>query len=322
MPNLLAHSLFVKRFYLLEKSKVRNSINEFLTGNQAFLELGSQGPDPLFFVGILPSHGLHIPTAKMKLGNKLHKMDGKTLFLSLINRSYKIEDDKNRKRFQSFIFGQFAHYLLDREAHPYIMYMSGFDAEGKITGKYHYLHGNFETNIDVALAKKYNINGFLKSPADTIPCDKDFLSLIDKEFGTCLKETFQLEKPLPKNFYTNAIMNTRSIQRFMNKHRKFNRTFLPKRIQAPIMPEVDCLDYPDCLNDKREKWLDPVTGESHWESFDDINSRASKILEECYEDILRYGFNYQTFAKYLDNRDYYGTEIGKKRVYQKNSLDK
>lgn len=320
MPNLLAHYLFVKRFYLLEKSKNRDSINQFLVGNPDFFELGTQGPDPLFFVGIIPSHGLHLITAKKKYGNQLHKTDGREFFIAMINRSYKIEDDKNRKRFQSFIFGQFAHYILDREAHPYILYKSGFDSEGKISGKYHYLHGNFETNIDVALAKKHQMNVFLERPYDIIPCDKYFLALIDRDLGISLKEAFRLEKPLPKHFYTNAIKNMRSIQKFMNRHRKFNRAMLPKRIQSPVMPDPDKLDYPDCLNDKREEWLDPVTGESHYESFEDINYRASKILESCYEDLLREGFNFQVFARYLDNRDYYGTEIGKKRVYQKNPI--
>ena len=121
MPNLLAHSLLVKRLYNNEVEKNSIEKKSFLVGNYDFLVLGSLGPDPLFYTGILPSHGLHLLTASKKVGNKLHKLDGKKLFKRMVEQVYFIENDKERNRYCAFVLGQFAHYLLDRISHPYIL---------------------------------------------------------------------------------------------------------------------------------------------------------------------------------------------------------
>ena len=52
MPNLLAHSLLVKRLYNNEVEKNSIEKKSFLVGNYDFLVLGSFGPDPLFYTGI------------------------------------------------------------------------------------------------------------------------------------------------------------------------------------------------------------------------------------------------------------------------------
>lgn len=315
MPNLLSHTLLVKRFYLKEEKSIDSS-NTFLRSNYEFLSMGTQGPDPLFYVGLLPSHGLHLLTANKRIGNAIHKSDAKKYFKLLIDRSYGLEDDRNHARFQSFIFGQLAHYLLDRETHPYILYVSGFGDDGRISGKYHYLHANFESNIDVCLAKKYKMNFFLENPADALPKEKDFLYIIDKEMVPVLSQLFGYDK-LPKHMYTNSMMNMSSVIAFMNRNSGWKKKLFPKRITGICMPDPQHLEWEDCLNEKKEVWLDPVTGAKHNESFLELHNRAYEILQSCYQDILKYGFNYEVVSKYLNGLNYYGTPIGSKFVYKK-----
>lgn len=99
MPNLLAHSLIVKRFYNHENELGHlESIDSFIKENYDMLVLGSLGPDPLFYVGILLKNGLHLPTALKKIGNKLHKTNGKQFFKLLIETSYSIDNVKDKKK--------------------------------------------------------------------------------------------------------------------------------------------------------------------------------------------------------------------------------
>jgi hypothetical protein len=318
MPNLLAHSLVVKRFYIKEDempSVSKTQPKPFIKGNFAFLSLGSQGPDPLFYVGIIPFHALHLVTANKRLGNKLHKQDGKKYFRLLVEQSYMIDDDLEKCRFQSFIFGQLAHYLLDREAHPYVLYETGFDEDGRITGKYHYLHTHFEAEIDTSLAMKYRMNYFLSNPSDFIPTDKDFLKIIDRNLVPVLKKLFD-EKNLPANLYSNAIINMHSWVRYINKGNLRAKMFGKSSLSALKLP-INKADT-GCLNETKETWLDPVTGAKRNDSFIEIHSRAFELLDSCYHDILKNGFNYDVIQKYLNGLDYYGAPVGSKWLYKKN----
>jgi len=316
MPNLLAHSLIVKRFYIKEDEMASDITAEptFIKGNFDFLSLGSQGPDPLFYAGVVPGHCLHLITANKRLGNQLHKTDGKKYFRLLCEQSYMIDDYNEKRRFQSFILGQLAHYLLDREAHPYILYESGFDEDGKITGKYHYLHAHFEAQIDVALARKYKMNYFLSHPEDTLPTDKDFVAIVNRNLVPVLKKFFN-DDSLPKSLYCNAITNMHALIKRLNKD-KFLAAICGKTNVGAIRLPIDKTD-PKVLNESKELWLDPVTGAKHNDSFIEIHSRAFELVDQCYQDLLKNGFSYDIISKYLNGLDYYGLPLASKWLYKK-----
>jgi hypothetical protein len=309
MPNLLAHYLLAKRFVLKQKeidSKYPD-FHSFLTGNQEYFYLGTQGPDPLFYMGIIPFRGLHIPTALKKYGNKIHKTDGKKYFRYLIERCFAIDyvndSDAEQKRFMAFVFGQFAHYLLDRECHPYVLYMSGFDSDGRITGKYHYEHAHFEAKIDYCLSKEYKMDYFRQKPYDII-CDRSGpLKIIDMHFVPVIAKMFDAKK-LPKKMYSNGLLNFRFWQKYSNGGSKMRVFFFGKTsLSATRLPlEVN----EDVLNRQKKYWLDPVTGEKHNDSFLELHSRAFNILESLYVDIIKNGFTYEIFCKYIDGRNFYG----------------
>ncbi len=318
MPNLLAHYLLVKRFYIKEdEENLDIASNSFIKGNYEFLSLGTQGPDPLFYVGVIPFHAPHLLTAKKRLGNKIHKTDGKKFFKLLVDRCYIIEDDIERSKFQSFVFGQFAHYLLDRETHPYVLYQSGFDDEGKIKGKYHYEHAHFEAQIDVLLAKKFKMTYFLSNPSEVLSRNAEYLSLIDKNFVPALKKFFN-DSSIPNKLYTCAVKNMHAAISFMNHHGKIKSKIVGKNNLGALYLSQDTAD-PKVLNTENETWLDPITGAIRKESFLDLHNKAFQLLSQCYHDLLKNGFNYEVFSKYLNGLDYYGSPSGARWQYKKNS---
>ena len=118
MPNLLAHRLFIDNIIQCNSLEEKEIIA---------LRLGTQGPDPMFYHGIIPWRSWHFIIALKKIGNKLHKENGRRFFLELKNECEKIKNPEEKKIFAAFCFGQISHLLLDRSAHPFIYYFSGFD---------------------------------------------------------------------------------------------------------------------------------------------------------------------------------------------------
>lgn len=313
MPNLLAHYLLIKRFSLREDELDRKyNYDSFLHKKFEFLSLGTQGPDPLFYMGVFPFHGLHLITALKKYGNKLHKLDSKKFFKLMFDECYRINDVEEQKEFQSYLFGQFAHYLLDRECHPYVLYKSGFDQDGKITGKYHYEHAYFESRIDFCLAKRFKMEYFLKEPEKILSTHAHPLVVVDSHLIPVMSKLFE-DKKLPKNMFSNGWKNFSRWIKFTNHGHKIRVMLFGKtNLSATRLPkEVS----EDVLNETRSVWYDPVTHEKHNETFIELHSRAYELLSSLYEDIIKYGFNYETFAKYIDGKNYYGTKVDTKWLY-------
>ena len=108
MPNFLTHHLFVQDIYLKNNDKIDFKDRRFLKGNYFYLFWGSQGPDPLFFNGILPNNGFHPLYIKKKLGNKLHHDDFKKLLSCMLLNLGEVEEE-NKDAIKSFIFGSTSH---------------------------------------------------------------------------------------------------------------------------------------------------------------------------------------------------------------------
>ena len=307
MPNLLAHNLVVKRLFIKEAERDFSGQETFIQGNYDFLSLGAQGPDPLFYFGIVPFHAPHFLTAKKKIGNRIHSDDGKKYFKLLLEQCYALDEPKELSQIRSFVFGQFAHYLLDRETHPYILYCSGFDKDGKITGKYHYRHTFFESMIDVSLARKFKMNYFLTHPADAICVDKNFLETINKAYVPVLKKMFP-DIAIPQKIYSESVINMHSTIKFMNKNGRLKAAFVGKNSLGALALPIERDDM-SVLNEDKKAWKDPSTGEERKDSFIELHTKAYQILDNCYHDLVRYGYSYEVFSKYINGLDFYGQPL-------------
>ena len=311
MPNFLAHSLVAKRVMAKEG---KNDSGFLASDTEDFFILGSFGPDALFYGGLLPQNGLHLGYARKKIGNKIHKTDAKDYFRLLVNEVYSTDDVKSRRQFEAFTLGQLSHYLLDSIAHPYIRYESGFDSNGRITGKFHYEPAHFESRIDAALGKKYGISYYLEPDHFPVCSKKKVLNCLEKPYDDVLKSRLKLKR-LPKHYYSSCIKNWISIYKLSNKKGKFF-TFLYGKSQLGAIRTPKDVDR-SVLNEEKQDWKNPVTGEIHNESFIQRHAKATELTCACYKDLRKQGFNYSVISKYLDGLDYYGKAIGSKMTIWK-----
>lgn len=316
MPNLLAHNLLVRKLYD-EVSQDEDFSNSFLDKHLDYLKIGSQGPDPLFFLGLVPSRGLHPFLALKKMGNQLHKSDGKKLFELMFNDFYNLNDDVPRKTFASFILGQLSHYLLDTTAHPFIYYQSGFDNNGHVSGKYHYQHAFYESNIDLCLAEKFQYFTFKENPSEILNVNIRVLRECDSYLNPVLVTYFNLKK-LPKRAYENAYKNMSYFWKSMNlPSGKFKSILIPKSISLKGMYLPKDKDS-SVLNEERNTWLDPESGKEYDYSFLDLFQIAYEKLKLAYYSLLKNGLNYTSISDFFD-KDYSGVSIGGVKKYKKNS---
>lgn len=314
MPNAIAHILIVKRMLMkvgFDDQKMHQNSNALM--------LGSLGPDPLFYTGLLPPH-LHLPTAMKKYGNQIHKTDAREFFLSLCNEVYTVDEENKREKelLQAFILGQFAHYLLDKYTHPYILYMSGFDKDGRITGKYHYQHAYFEQRMDVLLAEKYSFEDPIADPKKFYAPLLNVSQQLQDHLTYIFSKFFKTDK-IPDDFYTNGLKNFVALDSYMNKNPKLkSKVFGKNNLGALAYPTWEKKE--DLLNDLHETWLDPVAGEKRTESYFDLTISALNDLCSVYEELKREKFHYQAFEKKIDGLDYYGKKKGDILRYHKESI--
>lgn len=271
MPALQTHYTFVKTAAI---NKDREHFGAVV--------LGSQGPDPLFFVGQLP--WIKRKNAKFAnvFGSSLHHRDFSELYVAMIEYALKSE---HKELLFDFIEGILMHYVLDRNCHPYVFSVTGFDTpdDEKIVGKYYMsYHTRIESAIDMIYAgenglyKKYN-----KDSLATLS-DADLME-ISKMWYFANEATFKYEHIEPNTFYL-GVKDYLSVMKFLNHARWFKRWFVKTFVgeyssaYALIYPKDLKKRYGDIdfMNEKKESWPDPVTGETRNESFMELVENAKK----------------------------------------------
>lgn len=301
MPNLLAHRLLIEK--ISEGIQLDPDIKSTLL-------IATQGPDPLFYYGLMPWRGIHLLAAKKRYGSKIHHTDAKSFMNALFNSYEKIKDEKQKKVFLAFIVGQYFHHLLDKEAHPFIYYFSGFNEEGRLKGIYHYEHANFESLIDSCLMKEFPELDFYNHTQDALKTDKHLLKMINIPLRQAMKEF--LNAKVSRHYYTNSVKNMISMQKLSNKkmirkitgkHSMFNALYTPKDVKG------------DPLNLDNKTWYHPISHEAHSESFIDIHQRVQEKARRVLLDYLEGKVNRDYILNQLDEYDYNGCRKGEKLTY-------
>lgn len=307
MPNLVTHYNLARIFYA---KKVEEG---FLKGNFECLALGTQGPDPLFYEGIIPARALRLRLAFAKLGNKIHRSTGKE-FISLLIDQIEINESARNDEYKAFVFGQFCHYVLDKVCHPFVYYFSGFDDEGKLTGKYHYLHAHFESELDVAMALTNALEDKIKAPEQLLPTDKYLFEAVEGGMTKAVSTMFS--KKLPNNYYKNAVLNMKSVVKFANNLNPFlTKIFGKTRLCSLRLPNKVSRSI---LNEENNTWIDPVSGKERNESFVELFNKALDIVCKAYDDVKEKGLTIETLEPYFDGLTYKGFEENSKLTYWKN----
>lgn len=148
MPNTLTH-------YLCGLEAVKNLENEkcrkLILKHQNVFNLGTQGPDILFFYELWPWTP---KTFSPNIGQTMHTAKVNPFFKGFINYIIK-QNDYIKEILTVYFMGFLCHNCMDSLGHPYVFYRSGFKTPSDPNVKlYQYYHRRFETNTDVLLCKK------------------------------------------------------------------------------------------------------------------------------------------------------------------------
>ncbi len=300
MPAALAHYLFA----LQNQENIRD-VDAFL--------LGTQGPDPFFFYGMVPWRKKTEPKKIQSYGEDVHHGDFSEIYARMIRYAHSQEGEA-KDTLLDYLKGAWAHYCLDRACHPYIFYRSGFDGEGLLNGHYGYAHKVFEVLLDATLKKKYK----LPSPSRALKISRKQGMEISKMWKQGSPNTLN-----EKTFYE-SLEDYRTIESFLQSKTGYKR-MLWKRLGKENV--LYAFSYPvhlkkkealDVLNLQKKEWKNPVTGISSNLSVNEMFRKAEKLFQKGLKVILdpKTIENVSTVLSGLENGiDHDGCPFGKKKAY-------
>lgn len=262
MPACLAHLCFAK--------SLETPLNDPF-------RLGTQGPDPFFFYGMIPWKKKKDAKQIQTLAERIHHTDFAKEYASMIEAMEKEEDPETQTLYREYLLGLLAHYSLDRTCHPYIFYRSGFDANGELTGHFSFSHKVFEALLDLALSEELH---FSRNPVKAMKINASSakkISLLWAKSGypELHEDTFYL-----------AYKDCLGIQSFLQSKTGWKRNLWKIFGKESAMvgftypPNAKKSASFDVLNQKQSPWKDPCSGEEKNETFFQLMEEAKAHFEQ------------------------------------------
>lgn len=254
MPNVWAHLLFGQQ-------ALRQLGRESMIGskeNRNAFHLGCQGPDFLFYHNFWPWQTSKHMNA---LGSEMHSRHCGPVLLDMLRcvRGRTLSDPA-----AAYVMGFVLHHVLDRNAHPFVFYKSGFKK---------WNHQRYEIIMDTLIARKLAGIETWKTPVwKEIETGGDFPEGIVDMFEAVVRKHYpEHASSIRREDWNKANRDMIQAQRLFHDPSGVKRVitfnqiepFLFKRDNAP-------LDY---LNEAREPWHCPTDpnewhNESVWDLWD------------------------------------------------------
>ena len=227
--------------------------------------LGCQGPDVFY-------HNRRTKPGAFLYGTRLHRR-GWGAFLARFRREALDRGWGPDHPGMAFLAGQATHGFLDRQAHPFVVFFSGWRIPGDPTTRsLHHSHSFFERIIDVLLwGQRVGTPLAGCTWQQDLPGPEDFPEDFWPAWAEALHEVFpQLSARADVELrLRNAVLDTRG---FLNFTAPTARDHAIRAAREGDLhwfhPEV--LPDWDFLNLNHGEWLDPVTGTARRESFLDL----------------------------------------------------
>lgn len=313
MPSSITHYLFAQQAFDIAVSKLP-FLNDFMYA----INFGTQGPDPLFFYGTIPWKKRSNKEKAFMLGSKLHSSEVVEKFTRMIEYAQK-QDNKLKPLLFSYIFGHGLHYLLDREAHGYVFYKTGFDKDGNLTGKYGTDHALFESMIDFEFPKHLGIATYAIKPHRTLNLTEPQAIEISRmyAYNEIIEDLTFFQAWQDTKYLLEFFLDPNKLKQKVLRLLKLKHSIMYSMIHKVSKDKNDDIDY---LNLNKGVWHNPSTNELHRESFVELFEKALSYTNEWAE-ILNQAFNNKEYLKKLtvfcNNRGYDGIDIGSKMLYHK-----
>lgn len=285
MPDILTHLLFGEKVheYLHAQQKAGDSSAQdavaAISDRPDLFLFGCQGPDIFFYHNFWP--WLRRKSLS-KLGNRLHIEKTGTFFIESFKYLKTIKEGtaeialkaNDGQAVFSYLCGCICHFVLDKNAHPYVYRLAGFAFDhGQEKGYNSYRHQKLEAAIDCLLWKKIRDRDAYTEPIHRLlKLKKDFPKNLDAFYRQVIYTLYGIEiaKNSVRKAFEDMTLGTRLIYDPGHMKKKFF-DLLGKisgreiRLPRPLYPGLlDC--NTDYLNEKRQQWSHPLAEEEIFNS--------------------------------------------------------
>ena len=280
MPALLAHDFFAQDAFgsVLDSVGIRSSDER-----DAFL-LGSQGPDPLFYLVLLPPLD-----AFRELGYRMHKAGPSSLLVAMRSAVDGLPDGDQAVA-RAYLAGFACHYLLDRTIHPLVYFWErGICQAGvldlDITDA-SAVHAEIERDLDeMVLFTKRNQTILAYRPyEEVLRASEDVLNTIGRVYFSAAVATIAQGEPTAVRVFPIAVACYRRALRALyspkgmkkrvvgfTERAAFRERYAISQAMA-YLPRAEATSVYD--NRDNRPWRNPFTGEVHYESFWELYNTA------------------------------------------------
>lgn len=303
MPAMLTHDFFGRDAYARAMD-----VTDLYTPDErdAFL-LGNQGPDPLFYLMLLPPLKVF-----ERLGSDMHHVAPDPILLSL-RRAVDELDEHARSVGRAYLAGFVCHYLLDRAVHPLVFYwergicQAGVeDLDGSDSGV---VHAEIERDLDemVLFSKRGETIETYRPYEEVLRGRDEMLAVLGDVYFSSVVGPIADNEPTANHVFPLAVSCFRVAQRMfwspsgkktsgiaaLESRLLENRYSLVRAMSHRVRPEA----VSDFDNRDRKEWRNPFTNESSDASFWDLYDGALEQVVPAIELVLGDRFDEAAAAK-------------------------
>ena len=268
MPNIWTHILFCEE--LIQSLDPPEDFSD----TQKHLNLGAQGPDPFFYHNFWPWKSNH---SVNEVGQVLHHEHCGPFLLDMI------EAAKNKPApTRAYVTGFVTHHILDRNTHPYIHYLAGYEKNN---------HQVLEVNIDTVMMERFkNLKTWKNPVSKQIDIGKhletETVELLDTYILKYFPETHQ---SVPGTYIQEAYRDMKLALRILFDPYGWKNKVLGSLV-SPFShrPLHDSKDY---LNDKHGEWRHSATNDASTKSFLDLYEEAKSEGHTILQAVFNYWEN-------------------------------
>lgn len=320
MPSMITHHFFAEELYEQLFEKIGTSKDEY----DAFL-LGSQGPDPLFYLYSNPSLVKHID-----LGHLMHREKTNELLVALKN-SLSVLNEEELPAGRAYAQGFLCHYALDSTVHPlvyaqvYALCDAGVDDLDRDDESA--LHSLIETELDEMVLwnkKQRTIRSFTPS-FEILRADSLAMTAICKIYLYLCMNVFC--RVIPLNTFSQGVNGYRGTTSLLHDPHGNKAPLIgmlekavrngrysvlqPKRysvLRAMVYRPIE-LKESSFENRQRETWVNPFSGQQRTESFWDLYEQAKAAASEAIRIFEKDSFGLSEAQQITQNLNFAGESI-------------
>ena len=304
MPSIITHTLFALE--LIEEVK-HPEIKRILLENSKCVELGSNGPDFLFYSNAMPWQQ-HLDQSLSKVGSIFHSKHINLFYDLALSQIDKQTKQDKKEAMMAYLFGHLMHWCLDKTSHPYVFYKTGrYDKHG---ADYHH---RMESQIDAIMLKiKKNQTTKQFKPQDIVTFTKKEITAISRIYIPIMKQilnkevhVIDIKKTLEQWHDTIALFHDPNQVKYNLFYPIEKLLKMPWKFSGYFTTHFDT-NY-DEMNFMKKTWCHPcddqmISNESFLELYEKAFAFALEVIEITYDCILNQ--NHEPLLKILDNQSY------------------